>query len=348
MTAPPAQPADPSHSIRGAASGRDLRALPKAELHLHLLGAMRPATLAELAAESGRAAPDPRAFTTFAEFQLVFQAAFGVVQRPGHLERLVREIVADAAADGVVWVQPHVDPHVWPQFGPPEQVLELVLAAGRDEGARRGVGFGLTMAAMRHLGPQAAAGLARFAGRHAGHGVHAFGLTGDEVEFPSGPFAEAFSIARDAGLTPAPHAGELAGPDSVRAAVTALGARRIAHGVRAAEDAATLAMLAGREVSLDVSLSSNLLLGVVPALARHPLPRLLAAGVRCSLGADDPLMFGPTLLGEYEVARSELGLDDHQLAALARTSVETSDAPAGLIRTATAGIDRWLAGPPAA
>jgi adenosine deaminase len=336
----PARPAEPT------TGHRNLRTLPKAELHLHLLGAMRPATLTELAADAGLAAPDPRGFTTFAEFQMVFQAAFQVtLTRPQNLARLVREVVADAAADGVVWVQPHFDPHVFPQFGPPEQVLELVLDAGRDEGARRGVGFGLTMAAQRHLGPQAAVDLARFAGRYAGQGVHAFGLTGDEDAFPGAPFADAFATARDAGLTAAPHAGELSGPESVRAAVAALGAQRIAHGVRAIEDPAVVAMLAEHDVTLDVCLTSNHVLGVVSEISQHPLPRLLAAGVRCSLGADDPLLFGVGLLDEYQIARSGLGLADHQLAALARTSIETSDAPATLIRAATARIDHWLAGP---
>jgi len=323
---------------------RDLTALPKAELHLHLLGAMRPVTLDELAAEAGLTAPDPRGFTTFAEFQMVFQAAFEVtLTRPQNLARLVREVVADAAADGVVWILPHFDPHVFPHFGPPEQVLELVLEAGREEGARLGVGFGLTMAAQRHRGPQAAENLARFAGRYAGQGVHAFGLTGDEVAFPCEPFAEAFAIARGAGLTAAPHAGELSGPQSVRAAVAALGAQRIAHGVRAADDHAVLSLLAERMTSLDVCLTSNRILGVVPDISQHPLPRLLAAGVRCSLGADDPLMFGAGLLDEYRTARTALGLSDHQLAAIARTSIDTSDAPASLIRAASARIDDWLA-----
>jgi adenosine deaminase len=322
---------------------RDLRALPKAELHLHLLGAMRPATLSELAAEAGLRAPDPRAFTTFAEFQQVFQAAFAATQtRPGNLLRLVREVVADAAADGVVWVQPHFDPHLYPQFGTPPEVMELVLAEGQAAGARHGVGFGVTIAAMRHRGPKPAEELARFAAAYAGHGVYALGLTGDEEAFPPEPFARAFAIAREAGLAAAPHAGELAGPASVRAAVEDLGATRIAHGVRAVEDPALLDELAGRKVTLDVCLTSNKALGVVPDTAKHPLPALLAAGVGCSLGADDPLMFGAGLLDEYETARSELGLSDDQLAALARTSVQTSGAPASVIAQATAGIDAWL------
>ena len=106
-----------------------------------------------------------------------------------------------------------------------------------------------------------------------------------------------------------------------------------------------MAMLAERDVTLDVCLTSNHVLGVVSEISQHPLPRLLAAGVRCSLGADDPLLFGVGLLDEYQIARSGLGLPDHQLAALARTSIDTSDAPASLIHAETAKIGRWLAEP---
>ena len=268
--------------------GRDLKTLPKAELHLHLLGAMREATLSELAAEAG------------------------------------------------------LDRHPYYQLGKPHGVMELVLAEGQAAGARHGVGFGVTIAASRHQGPDHAEELARFAAGYAGRGVYALGLTGDELAFPPEPFARAFAIAREAGLTAAPHAGELAGPDSVRAAVDGLGATRIAHGIRAVEDPRLLDELAGRKVTLDVCLTSNKALGVVPDAARHPLPALLAAGVGCSLGADDPLMFGAGLLDEYETARRELGLSDDQLAARARTSVQTSGAPASVIAPATAGIDTWL------
>jgi adenosine deaminase len=269
--------------------GRDLRSLPKAELHLHLHGAMRASTLVELSMAAGLTAPDPRAFADFDGFQVIYRAARACVTRPEYLRRLIGEVVEDAAADGVVWVQPHFDPFAYPEFGPAAQVLELALTAGWEAGVRHGVGFGLTLAAMRHHGPDAAVDLARFAGRHAGRGVHAFGLAGNEAVFPIEPFAAAFAIARDAGLTAAPHAGEMAGPGSV----------------------------------------------------------LLDAGVACTLGADDPLLFGTGLLGEYEAARTCLGLTDEQLAALARTSITTSDAPAELIASATQRLDDWLTDPPA-
>ncbi|HEY3502334.1 MAG TPA: hypothetical protein VGN37_06010 [Actinocatenispora sp.] len=135
------------------------------------------------------------------------------------------------------------------------------------------------------------------------------------------------------------------GAAGVRAAVETLGATRIAHGIRAIEDPAVVDLLVDRGVSLDVCPTSNRILGVVPDLARHPLPRLLAAGVRCSLGADDPLMFGVGVADEYRIARDRLGLTDRQLADVARTSVETADAPADLVAAARTGIDAWLAGP---
>ncbi len=323
--------------------GRDLRSLPKAELHLHLLGAMRPTTMIELSMVAGLTAPDPRDFAGFDEFQVIYRAARACVTRREYLYRLICEVVEDAAADGVVWVQPHFDPYAYPEFGPADEVLELALAAGYEAGARHSVGFGLTLAAMRHHGPDAAVDLARFAARHAGRGVHAFGLAGDEAAFGTEPFADAFAIARDAGLTAAPHAGEMAGPASVRASVHRLGASRIAHGIRAIEDPDTIDLLRERQVSLDVCLTSNHALGIVPDLSEHPVRALLDAGIACTLGADDPLLFGSGLLGEYETARTQLRMPDEQLAAIARTSITTSDAPPELVADATERLGEWLA-----
>ncbi len=322
----------------------DLRVLPKAELHTHMIGAMRKATMMELAETEGIEVADPEAFANFDEFQQCFQSSFKLcVARPENMQRLVREVVEDAAADGAVWVQPHFNPHPFRILGDADSVMKLVLDEGRSTGERLGVGFGLTMAASRHADPSVAESLAEYAAGYAGEGVHAFGLTGNEEAAPAEHFAKAFSIAVDAGLTSAPHAGEMTGPDSVRSAVEALGATRIAHGIRAVESPELLEMLVTRDVSLDVCITSNVKLGVVDPIAEHPLPQLLEAGVKCSLGADDPLMFGVGLNDEYESARTGLGLSDEQLAALARTSLLTSDAPPTLIASACAGVDEWLA-----
>jgi adenosine deaminase len=142
-------------------------------------------------------------------------------------------------------------------------------------------------------------------------------------------------------LISAPHAGELAGPESVYGALDALGARRICHGVRAVEDPALVERLAADEVVLDVCPTSNVMLAVVPSIEEHPLVRLLDAGVGCSLNGDDPLLFGPGLLAEYELVRDTMGLPDERLAQLARSSLVASGAPNTLIAQALTQVQEW-------
>jgi adenosine deaminase len=173
--------------------------------------------------------------------------------------------------------------------------------------------------------------------------VVGFGLSNDEAIGPLERFADAFAVAREAGLLCTPHAGELAGADQVAFALDELQAERIEHGVRAVEDAELVARLAAAGTCLDVCLTSNVMLSVVDDIADHPLPQLLDAGVRCTLNTDDSLLFGPGLLAEYELARDTFRLDDAQLAAIARTSIQASGAPAALKRDALGGIDAWLA-----
>lgn len=331
-------------------AARDLRALPKAHLHLHLEGAMRPATLADRAAAYGVPVPVTRGFGSFTAFAGLYQAATEVLVTEEDLRRVVREVVEDSAADGAHWVEPQFYP---PRYegvlGTGSEVIDMVVEEGRSSADRLGVGFGLMISADRTRDPAAAEALARQAAEHAGRGVVSFGLANDEVVGPPERFGRAFAIAREAGLVSAPHAGELSGPESVRGALDVLGARRIAHGVRAVEDPDLVARLAEEGVCLDVCPTSNLLLAVVPSLAEHPLGRLVEAGVPCSIGGDDPLLFGPGLLEEYATARQVLGLDDAQLAFIARSGLEAAaHAPAELVASATAAVDAWLAQEPAA
>ena len=132
-------------------------------------------------------------------------------------------------------------------------------------------------------------------------------------------------------------------PDSVWTALDLLHADRVLHGVRAVDDPALVARLADAGTGLDVCPTSNVLLSVVPSMAEHPLPRLLTAGVRCSVNADDPMMFDTDLLAEYTRCREAFQLTDAQLAGIARTSVECSGAPRDTVRDALAGIEAWLA-----
>jgi adenosine deaminase len=325
---------------------RDLAKLPKAHLHLHLEGAMRPSTLQELAERSNLAVPQISGYGNFTVFAQTYLAACDVLTTMDDLCRLVREVVEDAAAAGAVWVEPSTYiSHHRARLGADEAVLDALLEALTEAAAACGIGAGLMLAGDRTLDPTDAVAQARLAAAHRNRGVVSFGLANDETGFPPEPFADAFRIIKDAGLLSTPHAGELAGPESVRGALDALGADRIQHGVRAVEDLELVKRLADSEVCLDVCPTSNIMLSVFPSLEVHPLPELLEAGVRCSINGDDPLLFGPGLLEEYALCRDRLGLSDEQLAFVARSSIEGSGAPPELQRGALAGIDRWLASP---
>ena len=325
---------------------RDLATLPKAHLHLHLEGAMRPETLAELAAEAGIPVPEVRGYGSFGAFADMYVAACDVLRSMDDLRRLVDEVVEDAALAGAVWVEPATYlPQHNDRLGPDEAVLEVLLDELVASGERHGIAAGLLVAADRTLDPRVALAQARIAVRYADEGVVAFGLHNDEVGFPPEPFADAFAVARKGGLLSAPHGGELEGPAWVAGALESLGADRIQHGIRVVEDPELLARLADADVCLDVCPTSNVMLGVVPTVAEHPLPTLLDAGVTCSLNADDPLLFGPGLLEEYELVRAELGLDDGRLAAIARSSILASGADDAVKADATRAVDAWLASP---
>nr|WP_218886534.1 adenosine deaminase [Kineococcus aurantiacus] len=318
--------------------------MPKAHLHLHLEGAMRPQTLAEFAAHAGEVVPPVRGYTSFPQFVEMYDGAVGLVRTRDQLARVVREVVQDAAASGAVWLEAQANPMFYvPQFGTPEEVTTFLLETGRAEADRLGIGFGLMLVAIRNLPPAQAEELAVLAAGFAGRGVVSFGLAADEALFPPAPFEKAFAIAREAGLVSAPHAGELLGPESVVDALDLLGARRVQHGVRAVEDPELVRRLAAEGTVLDVCPTSNVALWVVPEIGAHPLPALLEAGVRCSINGDDPLLFGPGLLEEYETARTSLGLSDEQLAAVAKASLEGSGAPAAFVREQVAAVDAWLA-----
>jgi adenosine deaminase len=304
---------------------------------------MRPSTLHDLSEVQGTTAPTiTTAYGTFAEFQKLYVAARSVIRSVDDLVRLVTEVVEDAAADGAVWIEPAVNLMELRFLGSDEFVLETLVEAGRRATAATGVGVGWLLTTDRTKAPDLAVGQARVAARYAGKGVVALGLANDEAAGSPELFRAAFDIARAAGLVSAPHAGEHGGPESVRGALDALGADRIAHGVRAVDDAALVYRLARDQVCLDVCPTSNVALEVVTDLAAHPLPRLLEAGVPCSINADDPLLFGVGLLDEYRLCREDLGLDDATLATCARASIDHSGAPDDVKSGARQGIEDWL------
>jgi adenosine deaminase len=321
---------------------RDLATLPKAHLHLHLEGAMRPSTLDELAEAAGVPVPPVTSAGDFGAFIALYGAACEVIRGPDELFRLFREVAEDAADAGAVWVEPHVDTTLHPRLGSHEEVFEVFLAAAAAAEKATGVGVGLLMSADRTLDPSTAVTQARLAASKAGAGVVGFGLANQEAGRPPELFAEAFAIAREAGLISAPHAGELAGPESVQGALDWLQPDRLGHGVRAVEDPALVKRLVDEDVCCDVCPTSNLTLRLAPSIQEHPVGALLEAGVPVTLNADDPLMFRSGLAEEYRLVAEGLSLGDDAMAAIARTSIDRSGMPGPAKAEAQAAITAWL------
>ncbi|GAA6524252.1 adenosine deaminase [Intrasporangium sp. DVR] len=342
-------------------AARTVEVLPKAHLHLHFTGSMRVDTVRDLALKHGLRLPDallrdwpPRLAKATDErgwfrFQRLYDAARACVRGEEDMRRIVREAAQDDAAEGSRWLEIQVDPTSYAPFvGGITPALEIVLDEARSVSTDDGIGVAVIVAASRMRHPLEARTLARLAARHAGSGsgeVVGFGLSNDERRGVVADFAPAFAIARKAGLALVPHGGELLGAQSVMETLQHLDPDRIGHGVRSVEDPQVLAAVAEAGVTLEVCPGSNVALGVYSDPEDVPLVRILDAGVRVALGADDPLLFGSRLAQQYTAAR-ELGCSDRDLASLARGSVLASRAPDHVRDAALRDIDAWLAEPP--
>lgn len=332
--------------------------LPKAHLHLHFTGSMRPTTLVSLAEKHGIRLPD--ALTTswpptlsatdergWFRFQRLYDMARACVRDEADMRRIVREAAVDDAAEGSHWLEIQVDPTSYAPFvGGITPALEIVLDEARSASEDVGIGVAVVVAANRVRHPLDARTLARLAARHAGDGpghVVGFGLSNDERRGTTAEFAPAFDIARRAGLACVPHGGELLGAAAVLETLTALGPDRLGHGIRSAEDSRVLEEVVRRGVTLEVCPGSNVALGVYGSAVDVPLRQLITAGAQVALGADDPLLFGSRLSAQYDIARVAHGLSDVVLAELARGSVRGSRAPDSTRAQLLADIDTWLA-----
>ncbi|WP_439938217.1 adenosine deaminase [Nocardia sp. N13] len=333
---------------------RDVSALPKAHLHLHFTGSMRHQTLLELAERDQVVLPDslvedwPPQLSAADEkgwfrFQRLYDVARSVLRTPDDVRRLVLEAAEDDVRDGGRWLEIQVDPSGYAaRFGGITEFTDLVLDCVRDASDRTGLGMAVVIAANRTRHPLDARTLARLAAQYAGRGVVGFGLSNDERRGRTEDFAGAFRIAERAGLLLVPHGGELRGADHVTACLDHLGAQRLGHGVRSVEDPAVLDRIVSAGIALEVCPVSNVSLGVYSDLTSVPLPQLLAAGATVALGADDPLLFGSRLAGQYATMRAAHELDDATLARLAEMSFEASRAPSDVVEAARRDIAAWL------
>ncbi|ENO18011.1 adenosine deaminase [Schaalia cardiffensis F0333] len=335
---------------------RELRLLPKAHLHLHFTGAMRPQTLVDMALEQEIRLPahlldvDPLKVPAdgrgWFRFQRSYDAARHLVRSEESMRRIVREAAEDEAAEGSVRLEIQVDPTSYaPWVGGITPALEIVLDEAKLASARTGVEVVVIVAASRMRHPLDARTLARLAARYAGDGpgeVVGFGLSNDERMGQTSAFSAAFGIARRAGLAALPHGGELLGPESVREVVTSLNPHRLGHGVRTSEDLELLDRLIEAGIAFEVCPTSNVHLGVYQDFGSVPLPLLMGRGATIALGADDPLLFHSRLLEQYANAREVFALSDRQLADLARQSIAASLASQSSKRRWYARIEEWV------
>ena len=288
-----------------------VRPHPKIELHVHLEATIRPARLLEIARRNDLRLPARTAeglertfrFRSFRQFVRLWIATTSVLRRRRDFHQVVVDYAGQLADQGCLYAEPLFSPSEPVSRGVTwQEVFEGYCDGAAEARERHGVELRFTPDVTRDFPPEIGEQVAAWAVRYRDRGVVGLSLGGSEHRFPPGPFTRAFAIAREGGLRAAPHAGEMAGPVSIRGALDDLGAQRLRHGVRAVEDAALLEELAERGVVCDVTPVSNLRTGVVRSLDEHPLPALLQAGVRCSIGSDDPVLMRTSLTADSDVA----------------------------------------------
>jgi adenosine deaminase len=302
-----------------------LRRLPKAELHVHLDGSLRPATLLDLArlARVPLPASDPDSLRRYMlvddarnleDYLRRFDLTVAVLQAPEAIERVAYEMVEDAAADGVRYLEVRYCPSLSTKGGLTlREVFEAQLRGLHRGGQDFGVRSGVIACSLRHFDPAKSVQIARATVELRGRGVVGFDLAGGEAGHPPSAHAEAFDIAARGYLGITVHAGEGAGAESIAEAVHRCHAERIGHGTRLFEDPALRDYLRDRRILVETNLTSNVQTRVVGRVAEHPARGYYEAGVAVTLCTDNWLMSGVTLSGEYWLAHTELGFTAREI-----------------------------------
>jgi adenosine deaminase len=305
--------------------------IAKAELHVHLEGTAPPDLIRRLAERNGMPVPDgvfetPERFryADFLDFLRTYDLAASVIRTGEDYRDVTYEYLASCARDGAIYVELTCSPDHAALVGLSDEDHIDGIARGIDDARRdHGIEGRILVSAVRNFGVEQALRVARYAAERPHPYIVGFSMAGDEENFPAGDYAEAFEIVARADLGCTVHAGEWAGAHSVRAALE-LPVTRIGHGVRAIEDPELVEEIAERGVVLECCPTSNVVLEAFPSYAEHPLPRLREAGVRITLGSDDPPYFGASIGGEYDVCAEHYGWGEADLRAITRTALEAA------------------------
>ena len=332
-----------------------LRRIPKAELHCHLDGSVRPTTLLDLGREYGVPMPETSADALahhmyvrdarhLEDYLTRFDVTLGVMQSERALERISFELGEDAAADGVRYIEVRFAPVLNQRWGMSlEEAVEASLRGLARAQAAHGIVGRIIVCGLRHLSPDVSLELARLAVAFQGKGVVGFDLAGGEAGHPASAHRAAFLHAREHGMFCTCHAGEGAGPESVADAVHVCGAQRIGHGTRLIEDPRLTDELAKNGIAIEACLTSNVQTHAAKDYESHPLRAYFERGMRVTLNTDNRLMSGTTLIAEYAHAAKELEFSLDELCTLARNGFESAFLPDDERRALLALVDREFA-----
>lgn len=313
-----------------------LRALPKVELHVHLVGSASVPTVSRLAARHPPVGvptnPDELAsfytFRDFAHFVDVYRHVSALITTPADVTDLVVGLAIDLAANGVRYAEVTVTPLTHLTTGINPDALAAALTEGRTRARiEHRVELGWVFDTAGELGLDAAWATLAWVLRHRPDGTVGFGLGGPEIGVGRAQFTRPFTVAREAGLRSLPHAGETTGPATIWSALHDLGAERIGHGIHAVADPRLLDHLAEHDIPLEVCPTSNLRTGATASIETHPVARLIQWGVPVTINTDDPGMFGCDLTSEYQLLHDSFGLTPLELARLARVAVDAAYCP---------------------
>ncbi len=299
-----------------------------ADCHLHFEGTLSRSTVEKLARRAGHRFAEEAQFSAArqsvghkTDFLALYAEVCSLFRTPEDYLEASREIVRALAADGVAYAEVYVSPEIFGRLGLDRRAcLEAIDEGFRLESRASGIDCRILLDAVRHWGPDSAHRVLGLFESTPLSSIVGFGMGGDESAVPTADFADVYERARSLGLKTSVHAGEWAGPDSVREALDLLQPDRIDHGLAAARDPELLERLADAGTVLFVAPTGNVATAAVPSFEEHPLPRLFEAGVRVALSADDPLLFSTTTSGEYAVAREQLGFDTDSLETLAENA----------------------------
>jgi adenosine deaminase len=319
-----------------------LRAMPKVELHVHLEGSIQPATLLDLAKRNDMPVPansvedlqDWYTFKDFPHFIEIYMEICSLLRNPDDIELITRQFLAGQAAQNIVHSEVTFTPynHYLLNKIPFKDQLAAINRARQWAAKELQTTMTLTIDIPRQISAEEGLIVADWAISGMDNGVCAFGLGGPEVGNPPEKFKRAFERTRAAGLPGVPHAGETSGPDSIWGALKILQAVRIGHGVRCLEDHNLVTELRERQIPLEVCPTSNVCLKVVPAIAQHPLPKLLDEGLYVTINSDDPPMFNTNLTDEYIKVANTFHFDSAKMEKLSLNALRASFLPDAIKR----------------